>query len=254
MAVLVLGLVSCKAEDTVETDETGGTAIEETDTTTESGSTDDGSTESTSDTSGGTSATTTTTISPTSTSTSTTGTTTIKTTAAGLLVNTGGGVSLYNLSNGHGTIGDTASEAKRVAMTFPISSLEGKTVTAATLDIYYESSAGAGVISNLGVAQVLKIPGSSLLTTTMYNSSGLYPTTLVDSDASLSSLTKKDRIRVNILDKVSLAKASGESHLVLRVQMASENSAGNNAITFYMDTSNAVLDAYIPRIRVNWSN
>ena len=198
--------------------------------------------------------------STTSTSTSTVATTvstktvkTIKTTKASVLIKqSGGAIAISDLANGLGTVGDTASEPKRVAMTFSLSSLVGKSVSAAKVLLYYNGKSSTSVITNLGVLSLYQISSRSSFSTSDYSATETFLKEVISNTSALSALSDHQAIESDVTDSVKTSVANADGYFTVKLRFANETGGGNNSVNLYTNYSSTVLDAYIPALEVTY--
>lgn len=153
-----------------------------------------------------------------------------------------------DLASGMGTIGDTSSEPKRLLVTFPISSLAGKTVSNAKLRLTYDSKSGSTVISNMGSIYAWKIASHSTFVASDYVAPELTNFLVCGTDAAMNVAVNSSQFDMDITSALQTSINAGDAYFTVKVRFQTEVNQGSNAVNWYTHYSSVPLDAKAPRI------
>lgn len=180
---------------------------------------------------------------------STSGSFSVKTSKASLAYLSGGTVqTVSDLASGMGTIGDTSSEPKRVLITFPISSLAGKTVSNAKLRLTYDSKSGTTVVTNMGSVYAWKVASHSSFVASDYAAAELTSFLVAGTDAAVNAAVQGSQFDMDITSALQTSINAGDAYFTVKVRFQTDVNQGSNAVNWYTHYSSVPLDAKIPRI------
>jgi hypothetical protein len=167
----------------------------------------------------------------------------IKTSAASIVFSSG---SIADLGNGIMTVGDTSSDPKRGVVTFPLSSLTGKTLSSVKLNLYFEAQ-GGNIISNLGAIRAYKIAPRSSIDASAYSASELDNVSVIEA---FSSFTQGQRFELDVKNMALNALSLGETYLTFKIRTDQSSGSGNTAFNFYClyNTTTPEVINYVPNL------
>lgn len=167
---------------------------------------------------------------------------TTKTAHAKVLVKQGGGaIHVGDLANGLATVGDTASEPKRVAISFAISDLAGKSLKGAQLNLYFDGRSSA--FTSLGSLKAYQVNGTNALDQSSYAAAES-----LLGEVTYLGISNSAQVTVDIQDALQAAIDQGEQYFTVKLRFDNESSSGNNAVNFYCNYTSEPLAGMIPSI------
>lgn len=165
---------------------------------------------------------------------------------AGIVALAGGATA--NLGNGMLSVGDTNSEAKRGILSFPITSLSGRTISEGKLTLYFDSQSAQNEVANLGSLTVYRITGTSSPVAADYSAAESSSQVFFSNQTQYATAAQGQAFEIDIKNMLQDAIQAGESHLTLKLRFQIPVNGGNNLISFYAHFNSEALASVRPKI------